>query len=62
MQMTNRISALIHFGVPTVLGNISHIPRIIFGGTSKVAVNYAFEALAGEFEPEGKLTYDVTIN
>lgn len=62
MQMTNRISALIHFGVPKVLGNISHIPRIILGGTSKVAVNYAFEALAGEFEPEGKLTYDVTIN
>ena len=56
---TNRISTLIHFGVPTVLGNLDHIPRIIFGGTSEVGVNYAFEALAGEFEPTGKLTYDV---
>lgn len=61
MQITNRISALIHFGVPTVLENLEHIPRIIFGGISEVGVNYAFEALAGEFEPSGKLTYDVKL-
>jgi len=62
MQITNRISTLIHFGVPTVLDNLAHIPRIIFGGTSEDAVKYAFEALAGEFEPTGKLTYDVKLN
>ena len=61
MQITNRISTLIHFGVTIVLENLDHIPRIIFGGTSEVGVNYAFEALAGEFEPTGKLTYDVKL-
>lgn len=61
MQFTNRISTLIHFGVPTVLDNLSHIPRIIFGGTSPDGVKYSLEALAGEFEPTGKLTYDVKL-
>lgn len=61
MQITNRIKGLIHFGVPTALENLEHIPRIIFGGISEDGVNYAFKALAGEFEPQGKLTYDVKL-
>lgn len=62
MQLTNRISTLIHFGNPTVLGNLSHIPRYILGFTSEKSIETCLEVLAGEKEPNGKLTYDVTLN
>ncbi len=62
MQNTNRVSTLIHFGNPCVLGNLPHIPRYILGSLSKASVEACLEVLAGEYEPKGVLTYDAVLN
>ena len=61
-QYTDRISTLIHFGNPCVLGNLPHIPRCIFGGLSEKSVNACLEVLAGEYETKGVQTYDFRLN
>ena len=61
-QDTDRISTLIHFGNPCVLGNLPHIPRCIFGGLSEKSVNATLEVLAGESEAKGVPTYDFKLN
>ncbi|MBQ4145866.1 MAG: hypothetical protein IJD36_04475 [Clostridia bacterium] len=60
MQMTDRVTGLIHFGNPTVLGDLPHIPRIILGSQSQTAVETAFGVLAGEYEAEGVLSCEVS--
>lgn len=62
MQNTGRISTLVHFGNPCILGNLPHIPRYILGGLSAVSVETCLEVLAGEYEPHGVLTYDAKLN
>ena len=62
MQYTNRISTLVHFGNPCVLGNLPHISRYILGGLSEESVETCIEVLAGEYEAKGVLTYDVKLN
>ena len=61
MQSTDRISTLIHFGNPTVLGNLPHIPRIIFGGCSEKSTLATLEVLAGDRAPQGKPTYEIPL-
>ena len=58
MQITNRISTLIHFGNPHVLEELPHIPRVIFGGNAADSVDAALEVLAGEYPANGVPTYD----
>ena len=62
LQLTNRISTLVHFGNPRVLGNLPHIPRCIFGGLSEASVETCLEVLAGEYEAKGKPTYSFQLN
>ena len=62
LQITNRISTLIHFGNPRVLGNLPHISRCIFGGLSEESVDTCLEILAGEYEAKGVPTYDFKLN
>ena len=62
MQYTNRISTLVHFGNPCVLGTLPHIPRYILGDTSKGSVDACLRVLAGEIEAKGKPTYNYTLN
>ncbi len=62
MQMTNRISTIVHFGDPFVLEELSHISRIIIGTVSPDSVNAAIEVLAGDNQAKGVLTYDVKFN
>jgi hypothetical protein len=62
MQYTGRISTLVHFGNPCILGNLPHIPRCIFGGLSAESVETCIEVLAGEYEAKGVLTYDSKLN
>ena len=57
MQLTNRISTLIHFGNPHVLETLPHIPRYIFGGQSAESVDTTLEVLAGEYPANGVPTY-----
>jgi len=62
MQYTNRISTLVHFGNPCILGNLPHISRYIFGGLSEESVETCIEILAGEYEAKGVPTYDFKLN
>lgn len=59
MQMSNRISTLVHFGNPFVLEELSHIPRKIIGGVSSANVEAAIDVLAGNREAKGVMTYNV---
>ena len=59
MQVTNRISTVVHFGNPYLMEDISHIQRIIIGTTSPKGIEYALDVLAGDLEARGVLCYDV---
>lgn len=59
MQHTGRISSLVHFGNPTIIGELPHIPRCILGGTAFASTMACLEVLAGKREAKGPLTYDV---
>ena len=58
MQITDRISTLIHFGNPHVLEELPHIPRVIFGGLATDSIDASLEVLAGEYPANGAPTYD----
>ncbi|MBR5308408.1 MAG: hypothetical protein IKU43_06530 [Clostridia bacterium] len=59
MQVTNRISTVVHFGNPYVLEDVPHMPRILIGTTNHDNNLSAIEVLAGEREAKGTLVYDV---
>ena len=59
MQETNRVSTVIHFGNPTVLEELPHIPRMIIGGVSEKSVDAALDILAGKYPAEGVLNCEV---
>ncbi len=59
LQVTDRISAVVHFGNPYPVEALPHIPRILIGTKSEKNVEAALEVLAGEREARGVLTYDV---
>jgi len=59
LQVTNRISTIVHFGNPYVLEELSHIPRIIIGNASTQNIDAALTVLAGEYPAKGVPTYDV---
>ena len=61
LQVTNRISTVLHFGNPFVLEDIPHVSRLIMGGNSKMAVEAGLEVLLGNHEAKGSLTYDVNL-
>lgn len=58
MQITNRISTLIHFGNPCVLKELPHISRVIFGCHALESVDTTLEVLAGEYSANGVPTFD----
>ena len=61
MQLTDRISTLIHFGNPHVLEELPHVRRILFGGHSPESVDASLEVLAGEYPANGIPTYKFTL-
>lgn len=61
MQMTNKISTVMHFGNPYILEDLPHIPRIIVGPASTEATESAIAVLAGEYTAKGVLTYDIKL-
>ncbi|MBE6705150.1 MAG: hypothetical protein E7583_07805 [Ruminococcaceae bacterium] len=61
MQVSDRISTVMHFGNPYVLEDLSHIPRVIIGTTSKESLDSAFDVLAGNYPAKGVLTYDIKL-
>ena len=61
MQLTNRISTMIHLGNPHVLEVLPHIPRYIFGGHSAESIDTCIEVLAGEYSANGVPTFGFTL-
>ena len=61
LQRSGKISAIVHFGNPFALENIIHIPRRIFGYIISDAQEYAIDALAGKFEPTGKMPFVIEL-
>ena len=61
MQLTKRISTILHFGNPFVLEDLPHIPRVIIGSNSKDSIKASIDVLAGLEEPKGSLTYEVNL-
>ena len=59
MQVTDRISTIVHFGNPYVVEDAPHVSRLILGTGDRNNVGPTLEVLAGLREPRGKLTYDV---
>jgi hypothetical protein len=59
LQVTNRISTVLHFGNPFVLEDLPHISRVIIGGTSKKAIDAGIDVLSGKYPAKGSLTYNV---
>ncbi len=61
LQLTNRVSTVIHFGNPFVLEELPHIPRYIIGGVSEESTYTCFEVLAGEYPAKGVPTYNADL-
>ena len=61
MQVSNRISTVVHFGNPYLLEELPHIPRVLIGTTAADNIIAALEVLAGQREAKGVLTYDIEL-
>jgi len=59
LQISGKLSTLVHFGNPYPLEELPHIPRIIIGGISADSVNAGIDVLSGEYPAHGELTYDI---
>lgn len=61
MQLTDRISTLIHIGNPHTIEVLPHIKRVIFGGLSPESIDTTLEVLAGTYPANGRPTYDINL-
>ena len=61
LQVTKRVSTLVHFGNPFVLEELEHIPRILIGSTSRESVSCALDVLAGKYPAKGHLPYELAL-
>lgn len=59
LNLSDKISAVLHFGNPYAMKPIHHVPRRIFGYTAATSQKYAIEVLAGKLPPKGKLPFDI---
>ena len=61
MQVTNKVSTIIHFGNPYALEELAHIPRVIIGCLNDQNVEASIDVLAGLYPAKGKPTYKITL-
>ncbi len=61
MQMSNRISTVVHFGNPYLMEDLPHIPRMLIGTGSEKGIDATLNVLGGLCEAKGKMTYDVKL-
>ncbi len=61
VSINGKLSTLVHFGNPTILGNLPHIGRVIFGGVSEKGVEASIEVLAGVRPATGTPTFDIEL-
>ena len=62
LQVTNRVSTVVHFGNPFVLEELEHIPRILIGGCSLDSICCTLDVLAGKYPAKGHLPFELTLN
>jgi len=62
LQVTKKVSTVMHFGNPYTLEDLVHIPRIIVGCCSAKSIDAAFNVLTGKYPAKGKLTYNVNFD
>lgn len=58
LQVTNKISAIIHQGNPFVCEELPHVPRWIIGHTTMDSLDACLDVLAGDYPAKGAPTYD----
>ena len=58
---SGKVSALVHFGNPSAVQPLRHVPRRIFGYMMTDSQAHAMDALAGKFQPTGKLPFPVDL-
>ena len=61
MQVTNRVSAILHFGNPFLLEETVHIPRRFLGSASRQSTLDGIEVLAGLYPASGTIPYDLKL-
>lgn len=61
MQVTNRISTIVHFGNPYVLEDLPHVSRLILSPASADSAKAALNVLSGEYPAKGVMTYNVNL-
>lgn len=59
LQITRRVSTVVHFGTPFVLEALEHIPRVVIGCPSSASVECTLDVLAGKYPAKGVLTHEV---
>lgn len=59
LQVTNRISTIVHFGNPFVLDETPHIPRRIMGCRNREMTLRAIDILAGLASANGKVPFEL---
>jgi hypothetical protein len=58
---SGKVSAILHFGNPYALKNITHVPRKLFGYMITDSQIHAIDVLAGKLEAKGHLPYEVVL-
>ena len=61
LQVTRKISTVVHFGNPYVLEDVPHVPRILVGSISTASTLYTIDMLAGNLPIKGKPVYDIKL-
>lgn len=61
LQLTDRVSTIVHFGNPLVLEELPHIPRWIIGGISAGSINACIDVLEGKYPAKGVPTYNFNL-
>ncbi|MEE0409941.1 MAG: glycoside hydrolase family 3 N-terminal domain-containing protein [Clostridia bacterium] len=58
MQLTDRVTTILHQGNPVVLEDLPHVPRWILGNMSPASFDACLDVLAGEYPAKGVTCYD----
>lgn len=61
MQVSDRISTIVHFGNPYYLEHLPHFPRVIVGPMAPKGIEATLDVLAGDYPAKGVLTYEVPL-
>lgn len=61
LQVTDRISTIVHFGNPFVLDETPHIPRRLMGGRNREITLHAIDVLAGLATANGRVPFKLNL-